>query len=95
MDIMSTAQVLNPPRQSAPSVVRFKSLEYSILESKPFVTIEVERVTQDPTVTRPAGSCRVKYSTEGGTATADEDYVSTEGVLVFREVKHAHRSAIT
>jgi len=61
-----------------PCVLQFKSDMYMVCEGDGRVFVVVRR-------SHAVGSCSVSYASVGGTATADVDFVSVQGTLLFED----------
>eukprot|EP00397_Hematodinium_sp_SG-2012_P002927 GEMP01002935.1.p1 GENE.GEMP01002935.1~~GEMP01002935.1.p1 ORF type:complete len:635 (+),score=92.31 GEMP01002935.1:991-2895(+) len=68
----------NETDDDSKQIVEFETAHYSVFESEGLVVLHVYRT----------GNCthvlRVRYRTEDGSAKAGDDYVATEGELIFR-----------
>lgn len=62
--------------------ISFSAAELSVLESVGTVTIEVQRIDENPDFIR---AISVEYTTEDGSAIAGDDYVHASGVLEWLE----------
>merc|ERR1719265_227594 len=59
-------------------VIEFKNLKYAVLESSPFVTLQVERTGDTSKL------AVVEYRSKDGSANAGQDYEAVEGKLEFK-----------